>query len=373
MRALVLTPDFPPAPGGIQHLVHRTVTNAPGLECRVVTLDTPGAEEFDRAGDLDVRRVRRLPSLPRPFSTLTLNGVAMAQASAFRPEVVISAHTVMSPGASSIRRALGVPVIQYFHGKEIGVRPKLAGFAARNADACIAVSRYTSGLVAAAGGSKVNIHLIHPGVDLPERPGPREPAERPTVLTIARMEDRYKGHDVMVRAMSLVAARVPDAQWIVIGDGPLRAATAELARSAGLGEDVIRFLGAVSDEERDAWLDRAHVFAMPSRMPAGGFAGEGFGIVYLEANAHGCPAVAGGVGGAVDAVIHGETGLLVDPEDHVDVGNALVSLLRDDARREEMGAAGARRALDFAWPRTAERVARLVADVTAASSTARRP
>jgi phosphatidylinositol alpha-1,6-mannosyltransferase len=363
MRALVLTPDFPPARGGIQHLVHRVVRHAPGLDCRVVTLDTPGAEEFDRAGNLDVKRVPLLPALPRPISTLVLNGAAVAQAMAFRPKVVISAHTVTSPGASLIRRALRIPVVQYFHGKEIGVRPGLAGCAARNADACIAVSRYTSGLVEAAGGSTEKIHLIHPGVDLPERRAEAKALDRPTVLTIARMEDRYKGHDVMVRAMSLVAARVPGAQWIVIGDGPLRAATAELARSAGLGEEVIRFLGAVSDEERDAWLDRAHVFAMPSRMPAGGFAGEGFGIVYLEANAHGCPAVAGSVGGAVDAVVDGETGLLVDPEDHISVGNALVELLQNDSRREEMGAAGARRAEDFAWPRTAERVARLVAEV----------
>jgi phosphatidylinositol alpha-1,6-mannosyltransferase len=369
MRALVLTPDFPPAPGGIQHLVHRTVSHAPGLECRVVTLDTPGAAEFDRDGDLDVTRIPMLPAVPRPASTLALNAAAVTKAIAFRPEVVISAHIVMSPGASLIRRALGVPVVQYFHGKEIGVRPKLAGYAARQADACIAVSSYTSGLVAVAGGSPEKIHLIHPGVDLSETAGEPEPeADRPTVLTIARMEDRYKGHDVMVRAMSLVVARVPDAQWIVVGDGPLRAAIAELARSSGLDEGVIRFLGAVSDEERDAWLDRAHVFAMPSRMPAGGFVGEGFGIVYLEANAHRCPAVAGNVGGAVDAVVDGETGLLVDPEDHIAVGNALVELLEDGPRRRAMGAAGARRAEDFAWPRTAERVARLVEQVTSSDA-----
>ncbi len=363
MRTLVLTPDFPPAPGGIQHLVHRTVSHAPGLECRVVTLDTPGADEFDRAGVLDVKRVPLLPKLPRPVSTMALNAAAVAQAGSFRPAVVISAHTVMSPGASLIRRAFGVPVVQYFHGKEIGVRPKLAGFAARNSDACIAVSSYTRSLVAAAGGAPEKIHLIHPGVDLPEGPRQAEPSDRPTVLTIARMEDRYKGHDVMVRAMSLVAARVPGAQWVVIGDGPLRASLAELARSSGLDDGVVRFMGAVSDEERDAWLDRAHVFAMPSRMPAGGYVGEGFGIVYLEANAHGCPAVAGGVGGALDAVVHGETGLLVDPEDHISVGSALVELLEDNPRRERMAVAGARRAEDFAWPLTAERVAELVTQV----------
>lgn len=365
MRTLVLTPDFPPVPGGIQHLVHRIVRNAPDLECRVVTLDAPGAADFDRGDPSDVKRVSMLPAAPRPLSTLTLNGAALREAISFRPQAVLSAHIVMSPGASLIRRALGVPVVQYFHGKEIGARPGLAGFAARNADACIAVSNYTRELVAAVGGPREKIHLIHPGVDVPEGPAPVDRERRPTVLTIARMEDRYKGHDVMVRAMSLVTARVPGAQWVVIGDGPLRAATAELAASTGLDEDVIRFLGPVSDEERDEWLYRAHVFAMPSRKPAGGFAGEGFGIVYLEASAHGCPAVAGGVGGAVDAVVDGVTGLLTDPEDHIAVGNTLVELLCDPGRRRRMGEAGAERAREFAWPLTAARVSRLLEDVAA--------
>src|SRR4029077_4080737 len=195
--------------------------------------------------------------------------------------------------------------------------------------------------------------------------------ERPTVLTIAPIEERYKGHDAMVRAMSLAVARIPRARWVVIGDGPLRAAVAEQARSIGLDDSAISFLGKVSDEERDAWLDRAHVLAMPSRIPAGGYVGEGFGIVYLEANAHGCPVVAGGVGGALDAVVDGETGVLVDPEDHIAISDALVELLDNPVRRLRMGEAGARRAREFSWPRMAPQVADLIAEV--ASTGRRRP
>jgi phosphatidylinositol alpha-1,6-mannosyltransferase len=369
MRTLVLTPDFPPTPGGIQLLVHRVVSQASGLRCRVVTLDAAGADVFDGDCGVEVRRMRALPA-PRSASVLALNGAALAEAASFRPEVVLSAHLVMSPAAAAIRRLLRVPVVQYFYGMEIGERPKLARFAARNAHASIAISEYTRSLILAAGGPEERIRLIHPGVDLPGGRAATERAERPTVLTVSRMEERYKGHDVMVRAMSIVAARVPDAQWVVIGDGPLRPAIAEQARAAGLGAETVRFLGSVGHEERDAWLDRAHVFAMPSRLPAGGLAGEGFGIVYLEANAHGCPAVAGNVGGATDAVLDGRTGLLVDPEDHIAVGEALVELLEDASRRREMGAAGARHAAALAWPRVAEQVGALIAETASRSAVA---
>ena len=83
---------------------------------------------------------------------------------------------------------------------------------------------------------------------------------------------------------------------------------------------------------------------MPSRLPAGGFAGEGFGIVYLEAGAYGKPVVAGNVGGAVDAVLDGETGLLVDPTDALEVADAITRLLLDEQLATRLGGAGADRA-----------------------------
>jgi phosphatidylinositol alpha-1,6-mannosyltransferase len=102
---------------------------------------------------------------------------------------------------------------------------------------------------------------------------------------------------------------------------------------------------------------------MPSRLPGGGFAGEGFGIVFLEAGLHQLPVVAGDVGGARDAVIHGETGLLVDPTDHVAVAGALTELLTDPERAARLGRAGAARARDHAWPLVATRVREVLEDV----------
>jgi phosphatidylinositol alpha-1,6-mannosyltransferase len=198
------------------------------------------------------------------------------------------------------------------------------------------------------------MRLIPPGVDLPPDPRPL-PAEHPTFVTVARLTHHYKGHDVLMRSLALIRERVPDVEWVVIGDGPLRADLERLAGSLGVA-DSIRFLGSVSDEQRNLWLRRADLLAMPSRLPGGGLAGEGFGIVYLEAGAYGKPVVAGNVGGAVDAVLDGQTGLLVDPTDPVAVGAAITKLLLDEQLARRLGSAGAQRARSFAWPVIVQRL-----------------
>jgi phosphatidylinositol alpha-1,6-mannosyltransferase len=191
---------------------------------------------------------------------------------------------------------------------------------------------------------------------------PAELCERPTFVTVARMQERYKGHDVLVRALALVRAKVPQVQWVVIGDGSLRAGVEQLTDAYGVA-DAARFLGAVSDEERDSWLARSQLLAMPSRLPAGGFAGEGFGIAFLEAAAHGRPVVAGNVGGATDAVIDGVTGLLVDPCDQLAVAEAITRLLLDPGLAERLGRAGRERAESLAWPLIAARVQALLLEL----------
>jgi len=360
-RVLVLTPDFPPERGGIQVLVHRLVRHARSTDMRVVTLDAAGAELHDRRELLDVRRVRPR-GRSRKRAILLLNRMAVGEALRFRPDVVLSAHIVTSPAAWLIRHLIGAQTVQYLHADEIRARPALTGFAVRHADAVVAVSAHTRELAIAAGAEPSRLHRIPNGVDLPA-PSHVERASQPMVVTVARLRDRYKGHDVLTRAMPLIRERIPDVQWIVVGDGPLRPHLEQLASAHGLDGHVC-FVGEVPDAERDAWLDRAHVFAMPSRLPQGGVGGEGFGIVFLEANAHGLPVVAGNVGGALDAVVHGETGLLVDPTDPKAVADAICTLLLDPGRAGELGRAGAARARRFVWPAIAERVEELLLDVT---------
>ncbi len=352
-RLLILTPDFPPTHGGIAVLVHRLALATTGFQLEVMTLESPGARRFDHEGELTTRRVRTHIGGGR-VRILALNAAGLRRALQFRPHVTLSAHVVTSLAAAGVRGLLGGRTAQYFHANEIRGKPRLSAFAAARADVAIAVSAYTASLIAATGASPANLMLIPPGVDLPSDPGAL-PAERPTVLTIARLDHSYKGHDVLIRALASVRAQVPDVEWVVIGEGPLRPGLEELASSRGLA-GTARFLGAVSNGERDCWLRRADVFAMPSRVPTGALAGEGFGIVYLEANAYGKPVVAGNIAGALDAVADGVSGLLVDPTDAAAVGEAVTRLLLDRELAQRLGRDGAARARDFSWPVIAGRV-----------------
>ena len=368
-RLLLITPDFPPAQGGIQTTAHRLATGIERLDTRVVALGAPGAREYDAGQGVSIRRAptgRRL----RGGRNAPLNAVALSQALRFAPDVTLSLHLVASPAAAVIRRALGARTVQYFHAKEIPAKARLAAFAAAHADVVVAVSAYTEGLIRATGAPVAEMRRVSPGVDLPADTRPL-PAERPTFVTVARLEDRYKGHDVLVHALALIRERVPDVQWVVIGDGPLRGELEALARAHGVA-DSVRFLGALSDAERDTWLRRADLLAMPSRLPGAGRAGEGFGIVYMEAAAYGKPVVAGNVGGALDAVLDGQTGLLVDPADPRAVSEAIARLLLDSDLAQRLGRAGAQRAQAFAWPLVVGRLQEVLLEQADLARTARR-
>ncbi|HMD55869.1 MAG TPA: glycosyltransferase family 4 protein [Solirubrobacteraceae bacterium] len=373
-RLLILTADFPPAHGGVQSLVYGLARSLRRFDVEVVTLDALGARCFDRDEKLTTHRVGgpRIGSRPAPLVSagrarmLALNAAGLTRASRSRPDVTLSAHLVTSPAATLIRRLLGTPIAQYFYGNEIAGKPRLAAFAAARADLVIAISDYTASLLAATGAPTTALEVIPPGVELPGDPSPL-PAQRPTVVTIAQLKHRYKGHDVLIRALPAVRARVPDVEWVVIGEGPLRSELERLASASGL-DGVARFLGAVSDEERDAWLRRAAVLALPSRLPAGELAGEGFGIVYLEANSFAKPVVAGDVGGAREAVADGVSGLLVDPTDPAAVTDAVTRLLLDRDLARRLGAGGARRARAFAWPAIGARVERRLLALAGRSS-----
>jgi phosphatidylinositol alpha-1,6-mannosyltransferase len=346
---LILTPDFPPRPGGIQTLLHRVASSFVRYRPSVVTLGDGGEEErsFDRAQPFPVDRVRVRAGM-RKAAIAALNAEGLAAAVRHRPAAVLSGHIVTGPSGLTARRVLGIPTVQYVHAQELGVRPALARHVLTRVDATIAVSAHARSLVQGLGVPGDLVHLVHPGVDAPEGEPGGSGRDR-AIVVVARLEERYKGHDVLLRSLPLVRSRVPGAKLHVIGDGPLRGHLESLAAALGAA-DAVSFHGQVSDEVRDRIMRSAAVFALLSRIDALG-SGEGFGIAFVEAGRLGLPVVAGRAAGAQEAVLDGETGILVDPEDHVAAADAIASLLTDRALAGRLGAAGRARAEARSWHR----------------------
>jgi phosphatidylinositol alpha-1,6-mannosyltransferase len=359
LRVLALAPTFPPVVGGLELVAQRVVSHLPDMDCTVLALEPPADAPPAADGSLDVRRLDGCRVGDRRSLT-RYNAWVVARAVRRRPDVLLSFHVTGSVGAIALARLLRVPLVQYVHAKEFGRFARLTREAIRAASAVIAVSSYTAGLAIEAGARPRRLHRILNGVDLPDSPSAARTGP-PTIVTVSRLDDRYKGHDVVIDALSQVRPTVPDVRWIVVGDGALLPELRRHAERLGLS-GAVAFAGRVGDAERDAILDRAHAFVMPSRVPPGGAGGEGFGIALLEANAHGLPVIAGRAGGVGDAVADGRTAVLVDAEDPRAVASAITSLLRDEPRRRALGEEGIRHARSFTWSSVAAQVADVLRD-----------
>jgi phosphatidylinositol alpha-1,6-mannosyltransferase len=171
------------------------------------------------------------------------------------------------------------------------------------------------------------------------------PDGRRVLLTVGRMEasEGYKGHDVVLRAMPSVLAAIPDLTYVIVGEGDDRPRLEGLARDLGVAAHIL-FTGEVSDSKLAMLYRRCEVFALPTRTVIDEHhpKGEGFGIVFLEAMAFGKPVVGPNYGAPAELIRHGETGLLVDPEDAKAVSAALVNLFTNSEIAREMGSAGSR-------------------------------
>ncbi len=237
--------------------------------------------------------------------------------------------------------ARGPHVVVMAHGNELlrqtGGRGGRMARAFARADIVVANSRFTAGLMA---GLHDGVVVVNPSIR-PPQPAPRQP-EPGHILSLGRLEPR-KGFDMVIRALP----GLPGARYTIAGAGPDEARLRALALEYGVASRVA-FAGSVNEATKSALLGQAEVFAMPVRRE--GLSVEGFGLVYLEAAWFGVPSLAGLAGGAADAVVQDETGLLVDGSDPAAVREGLARLLADSVLRERMGtAAQLRTRQNFTW------------------------
>lgn len=219
------------------------------------------------------------------------------------------------------------------------------------ADRVLVTSEYCREVAERAYGvPRERLSIVPEGIDPSAWRPPRGPAGACGALTVLSVGRQYprKNTETLLRALARVRERVPEVELRVVGGGPRLPALRELATSLDL-DDSVSFLGEVEDrDDLRAEYAAADLFCLPSRQ-------EGFGIVFLEAMASGLPVVAGDAAAVPEVVPDGEAGILVPPDDEGALADALVRLLADPRRREEMGERGRERAAAFAWERVAER------------------
>lgn len=174
------------------------------------------------------------------------------------------------------------------------------------------------------------------------------------LMSLGRIVHR-KGHHVTVAALALLPAAMREAMiWYVVGPDIDAAYAASVKAAAAASGVRTVFAGGVSDDALESVFMASDVFCVPSVWGKGGEF-EGFGLVYVEAGLRGLPSVATTVGGIPDAVIDGETGLLVPPEDPVALAAALVRLWESPALCRQLAAGAIGHARASNWTGIAER------------------
>jgi glycosyltransferase involved in cell wall biosynthesis len=331
MRVGVLTTSYPRRPGdaagrfvadAVEHVRER------GVEVEVV-----GPQQFRHFGIAYghgvVGNLRRRPWLALFAPALLASFVRAAR---HVDADVLHAHWIPSGWVAA---RTGKPYVVQVWGTDVELArhvPRLARRVLRGARLVIAASTALGDLAGLLGARDVRV--IPSGVDVPPEVG--DEAAPPEVLYAGRLSVE-KGVLELVEA----ARGLP---LVVAGDGPLRPRVPE-AR------------GFVSHDELQRLYARAAVVACPSRR-------EGFGVACLEAMAHGRPVVATGVGGLLDLVVDGETGIVVPPRDAAALRAALERLLGDRDLRRRLGAAGRERAREhFSWEAVTDATLTAYADV----------
>jgi phosphatidylinositol alpha-1,6-mannosyltransferase len=388
-RVLLIANNFPPVRGGSALVYSELARHANGMVEVLAPRthyadDLPliGWREHDRQAPFRVTRLMLLRTPLRksgndpPIARLRFIAYDLALRLALigrlvailatRPISAVCIGELMS--GAWILRVLrfwpGLRRVVYVHGEEITTddnydpsgRRRRAALAA--ADVIIVVSRFTFDTVASMlPGARDRIRLIENGVDFdrfaPAPGGPRgDLIERHGLrghfvfVSVCRLLEK-KGIDNAIRAFATLHRTDPDLRFLVVGDGPYAATLAQIAVAEGVSEAVV-FAGDVPDADLTDHYRLGDVFVMPNRALASGDT-EGFGLVFLEANAAGLPVIAGRDGGSPAAVRDGENGLLVDGHSVPAIAAAMRRLREDDALRARLAEGGRSRASRSDW------------------------
>ncbi len=391
VKNIILTQDYFPLIGGAHHWLHEVYIRNP-LPITVLTQDYSAnsqlkmrQKQFDALDqkllkiyreDIQIRNVNLLsPQCIRRYKKILKCLSEISQGA----HSIIHCIKAFPEGISSIAFKLGhrnnCKVVTYVHGEELLVARTsrqlsiLSKWVYDNSDLVIANSRFSDNFVRKFS-PKCNSIVIHPGVNSKAfsitdemknacRKAWGWPDDAVILATIARMEPR-KNHAAVIEAIHNLRRRGLNLSYVVVGEGEEQSSLQRLVQKLGVSEWV-RFTGYLSNEERTLALASSDVYIMPS-IHVGAMV-EGFGIAFLEASAAGIPSIAGDVGGQPEAVLHEETGLIVNGSNQSDVEGAIARLTLDSDLRRRMGAKARIWAAKNDWDIIAQRTFEAINDI----------
>jgi len=354
MKSLLFTIEFPPQKGGISKYYENICEYLPAEKISVLTSHEINDKKFDDKQKYTIYRknlICALPIWPKwIFSFFHLwKTVKKGKIDIILVGQILPLGTV----AYIYKKIFKMPYGIFIHGMDIQMaqrnlrKAKLAKKILNNAKFIIANSKYTKKLVIKQEINESKIQVVYPIVNTQsytkqntnEHESKGE-IHQPCLLTIGRLVKR-KGQDMVIKALPKVLEKLPGVKYIMAGEGPDHDYLRELAQKHGVKDNVI-FTGEISEEEKYQLYENCDIFIMPSRDIKGDV--EGFGIVYLEAGLYEKSVIAGRSGGVVEAVLNGETGITVNPEDINEIANAVIKLLADHTLANKLGVQGRERA-----------------------------
>jgi len=351
---LFVTNDFGPRAGGIETFVIGLIQRRPYGQTIVYTSAQENAEQYDAdwlaSHGVRVIRDRSKILLPTPRVAFNLRrvikseGITTAAFGAAAPLGLLSA---------SMKRAGVVRTVSLTHGHEVWwakVFPfnLLLRRIGSTVDVLTYLGDFTRTAIAKGLSEKAQRSMVKiaPGIDV-DHFIPTDASklrnslglsDKKVIVSVGRLVHR-KGQDHLIESMSAVLQRVPNAHLLLVGQGPYREHLQKLVKKFGL-EESVTFIGRIQYADLPQYICVGDIFAMPSRSRLMGLEVEGLGIVYLEASACGLPVLAGSSGGAPDAVLQNETGLVVNGTDNKQIASAAVELLSNSDLAQRMGIAG---------------------------------
>lgn len=353
-KILCITNDFGPRAGGIETFVIGLIERLPFGSVIVYTSAQENSLTYDqkwlREFGVEVIRDKAKILLPTPGVAYCVNALVRERKIT---TTFFGAAAPLGLLARGLRRAGVKEIIALTHGHEVWwskVWPFTVAMKSisRQVNHLTYLGEFTRNAIAKSvtNDAAQKMVKIAPGIDT-DHFSPKDArdlrdelglTDKKVIVSVGRLVHR-KGQDVLIEAMPAILNQIPEAHILMIGEGPYRGYLENHAKVLGIKEKIT-FIGRIQYEELPRFICVGDLFVMPSRSRLAGLEVEGLGIVYLEASACGLPVIAGNSGGAPDAVLVGETGLVVDGTQKRDVAAAVVELLSDPNRSRAMGIRG---------------------------------